>query len=339
MSGSITPPAAGAEASVGDLLGLLTAYQASAAVVAATRVGLFDALDPPADPAAVAARLGCDRGAIGSLLEALVGLGLVRVEAGGRYRTTEVAARLGRDGDLRLVVEKEAFFAAVWLDLAETVRTGRPRLEPWPVRLGREPEHAREFLAALVVLAELSGVDLVSLCGLAPGTRVVDLGGGLGSHAVPLARAGVDVVVVDLPQVVAWAGEAIESSEAALRDRIHWVGADLLAPEVLEVVGTGYDVALLSHVLHDLDDDGARVALGVAHASTRSGGSVVVVEIPGDAAPPTGPMFDLMMRVETPGRARSLRELHDLLGAVGFVEMREVPGVAPPQVVLQGLVP
>ena len=32
---------------------------------------------------------------------------------------------------------------------------------------------------------------------MAPGTRVVDLGAGLGMHAIPLARDGADVVAID----------------------------------------------------------------------------------------------------------------------------------------------
>ena len=182
-----------------DVIDMMTGYQPAAALTAAARLGVFDVLtDAPLPADAVAARLGTEPLATRALLDALTGLGLLGTDDGG-YTAAPVARRLGRDGDLRLIAEKEAFFAEAWLSLADSVRTGRPRLDPWRSRLAAEPEQVRRFLEALVVLARETGPDLTRLPGVGPGVRIADLGGGLGSYAVPLAAAGAPGTLVHLP--------------------------------------------------------------------------------------------------------------------------------------------
>ncbi|MBX6388803.1 MAG: methyltransferase domain-containing protein [Frankia sp.] len=335
--------------SVFDVLDLVTGYQGAAVVTAACRLGVFDALDAGPLPAPqVAARLGTDPSATRALLDALAGHGLLASEAGpvdagtgepgpseqtacaagdggGRwYRLTDDGRRLTADGDLRLVAVKEAFFARVWLGLADSIRAGRPRLAPWADRLAGDPEQARAFLRALVVLARETGLDVATLPGVTPGARVADLGGGLGSYALPLARAGAVVTLVDLPDVIAWADAELTGTAPEVRARITLTPADLLAPDAVARIGAGHDLVLLSHLLHEFADADAATVLGVAHAVTRPGGQVVVFELPGDPGPPPGvfgPMFDLMMRVETPGRARRRTELVALLRSAGLADV------------------
>lgn len=310
------------------VIDLMTGYQQAATLTAAARLGVFDLLaDQPIDAAGAADSLGTEPLATRALLDALVGLELVESSPDG-YRATPTAARLGHDGDLRLVAEKEAFFARHWLDLADSVRTGAPRLDSWRERLASDPEQARFFLRALVVLARETGPDLTAVDGLV-GESVVDLGGGLGAYATQLAAAGSRVTLVDLPEVTPWAELELMQAEPAVRDAIRVVATDLLGDEAPEAIGTDHDAVLLSHLLHDLDDTDALAALRRAAELTRSGGTVVVFELPGD--PPRdgqgafGPLFDLMMRVETPGRARRLDELADLMRAAGLTDVTVSP--------------
>ena len=72
------------------------------------------------------------------------------------------------------------------------------------------------------------------------------------------------------------------------------------------------------------DADAARVLAG-AREALRPGGVVVVVELPGDGPGSFGPLFDLMMQVETPGRARSVPELAAALTAAGMVDVQIAP--------------
>ncbi len=326
-----------------DAIDVMTSYQHAATLTAAARCGVFDVLaQRPLTWAETAEELGTDPSATRALLDALVGLGLLDTDGTtgtARYVVGPVAARLGADGDLRLVVEKEAFLARQWLELEASVRSGRPRMAPWRERLDADPGQVREFLAALLVLARETGPDLPGALGAGPGTRVADLGGGLGAYAVPFAAAGADVTLVDLPLVIQWAREDLAAQDAATRGRIELCAADLLAPDAEARIGAGHDVVLLSHLLHDLDDDDAAAALDLARRLTRPGGSIVVFELPGDPPGAFGPLFDLMMRVETPGAARRADELVALLVAAGCGDVAEVPGTGRPHLVLRGVVP
>ena len=58
------------------------------------------------------------------------------------------------------------------------------------------------------------------------------------------------------------------------------------------------------------------------NAVSPGSGRIVVFELPGDPPGAFGPMFDLMMRVETPGRARHLAELVALVEDAGFTDVR-----------------
>ncbi len=323
-----------------DTIDVMTSYQHAATLTAGARCGVFDALAGRSLTwSETAEELGTDPSATRALLDALVGLGLLELDAGERYRAGPVAARLGAGGDLRLIVEKEAFLARQWLDLAASVRSGRPQMAPWRERLSDDPDQVREFLAALVVLAHETGPDLAHLLDVGPDTTVADLGGGLGAYAVPLAAAGAHVTLVDLPPVIDWARDELTRQDPATVGRIRLCAADLLDELAVDLIGAGHDLVVLSHLVHDLDDVDAAAVLDLARRLTRPGGSVVVFELPGDPPGAFGPLFDLMMRIETPGAARRVDELVELLAAAGLAEIAEVPGTARPHVVLRGRVP
>ncbi|GAA2234887.1 acetylserotonin O-methyltransferase [Herbiconiux moechotypicola] len=358
-----------------DVLDILTGYQPAAALATAVRLGVFDAVlagagvadaDPDGRAGAASAVAGVDSGAgvsanevaerCGSapaatraLLDALVGLRLLAAADGPpderSYLPTPIAARLSRGGDLVDLVGKESYLAGEWQQLHRAVQSGTPTIAPWRARVADDPETARSFLRALVTLARLTGPDLAALPELTatmpPGARprhVVDVGGGLGSYAVPLAGAGASVTLVELPAVAAWAAE-----DTAATPGVTVLAADVLAdgePSLGVPAGTA-DAVLVSHLLHDLDDAAAALLLARARAALAPSGALVVLEIPGDAAGlpgAFGPLFDLMMQIETPGRARLAPELIRMLEAAGFVAVRSA-GVPAPNLVLVGEAP
>ncbi|WP_114424080.1 methyltransferase [Nocardioides houyundeii] len=333
-------PAGDGELGVFDVIDLMTGYQGAATLTAAARLGVFDLLvQGPRLTEEVSTLLELDPLATRALLDSLVGLHLLHVDD-DLYFVTPVAARLTHGGDLRLVAEKEAFFARAWLDLEESVRSGTPRLDPWASRLVSDPAQAREFLRALLVLADETGPDLARL--VSPGMRVADLGGGLGAYAVRLAAAGASVTVADLPLVAQWCAEEVPDRVAALGLGAEVAGlvtvrpVDLLAAEAASTLGAGYDVVLLSHLLHDLTDEDCHRVLSLAATILAPGGRVVVFELPGDPPGAFGPMFDLMMEVETPGRARRLSELVGLMTDAGLTGVAVDPAYSLPHGVVVG---
>ena len=119
---------------------------------------------------------------------------------------------------------------------------------------------------------------LVALVQVAPGTaggppQVVDVGGGSGTRAVPLAVHGCQVTVVDT-SVDALAILHRRAQDAGVEDRIGGVQAD--ADQLAGVVAPGTaDLVLCHHLLEEVDDP-ADVIRELALA-VRPGGHVSVL--------------------------------------------------------------
>jgi S-adenosylmethionine-dependent methyltransferase len=154
------------------------------------------------------------------------------------------------------------------------------------------------------------------LVGAGTPLRVLDVGGGSGMFAVPLARLGHDVTVVD-PSADALATLRRRADTAGVGTRVRGVQGDGdLLHEVLPAAGTGddgYDVALCHFVLEVVDDPAVTIR-EIARA-VRPGGQVSVatanragaVLTRALAGHPVEALALLEDRDPAPGRARPAR--------------------------------
>jgi 2-polyprenyl-3-methyl-5-hydroxy-6-metoxy-1,4-benzoquinol methylase len=102
---------------------------------------------------------------------------------------------------------------------------------------------------------------------------VLDCGGGSGSTAVPLARAGARVTVVDV-SADALATLRRRAAEAGVEDLVHAVQGDVEALAEL-VPPASFDLVVAHGVIEAVDHPAA--ALGGAAAAARPGGRVSVL--------------------------------------------------------------
>lgn len=110
-----------------DLLQLAQAFRISQAVGAALSLGVFDAAREPRTAAELAQAVDAPETALTLLLHALVGQGLLRGEADGRFRNSELATRRLARGpesyrDVLLAALADGY--AAWSTLADAVRAG-----------------------------------------------------------------------------------------------------------------------------------------------------------------------------------------------------------------------
>lgn len=106
-----------------------------------------------------------------------------------------------------------------------------------------------------------------------PGAMVIDLGGGSGTRAVPLAVLGCRVVVVD-SSIDALAILARRAADAGVAPRVDGVQAD--ADRLSTVVSPGQaDLVLCHHLLEELEDPAE--ALAAVVTALRPGGLVSVL--------------------------------------------------------------
>ncbi|SNR33852.1 Methyltransferase domain-containing protein [Blastococcus mobilis] len=171
------------------------------------------------------------------------------------------------------------------------------------------------------------------LVGAGSPLRVLDVGGGSGMFAVPLARLGHDVTVVD-PSADALATLRRRADTAGAGARVHAVQGDGdLLHEVLPVTddgaGTsdsGYDVALCHYVLEVVDDPA--VTLREIARALRPGGQVSIATVNragavlarAVAGHPVEALALLEDRDPAPGRARPARRRFTPADLLALVE-------------------
>jgi 2-polyprenyl-3-methyl-5-hydroxy-6-metoxy-1,4-benzoquinol methylase len=110
-----------------------------------------------------------------------------------------------------------------------------------------------------------------------PRLRVVDVGGGTGGFAVPLAQAGHDITVIDASPD-ALAALTRRAAEAGVADRVTALqgDADSFADLVAPIVASGGADVVLCHSVLEVVDSPAEVAAAIT-ATLRPGGAASVL--------------------------------------------------------------
>lgn len=312
-----------------DPLAMTTAYQRSALVAAAVETGVADAIAAEARSAdEVAEACGTHPAATRALLRALTSAGLTESSQQG-FRLSAEGAPLARSDprSLAQIVAKEWFFYRTWAGLPDTIRDGHARIPPWRERLADDPATALAFLRALDDLAARFAGELPGLAGLEGPCRLLDVGGGAGSHAAALAAAGsgIEATVLDLPEC-----------EPVLRERhpeLTFAAGDLDLPRFGRPEGESWDAVLLANILHDHPAERSARYVAEAAELLRPGGMLLVYEwLIGeeDPAPPQLAMFSLMMMVENEGgNTWTAEQVSEWISAAGLEDPEVQKGEGP----------
>jgi hypothetical protein len=325
------PPSAAA-------LRLVTAYQGSQAVITATKLGVADVLSRRAMTSReIAEATGTKPHMMHRLLRALAAYDVIEDCGDGTFKLTPVGDSLRADvpdtvRPIALLFGHDNFWQR-FANLAECVITGKNAyeilygLEGSFAYLETHPELARVFDDAMSAISAFTGPAAARAYDFAAIDRIVDVAGGHGRLLASVLKehAKLRGVLFDLPRVVEGAPSFLAKEGVAERCQV--VGGDMFVS-----VPQGGDVYMLSHVIHDWDDEHSIKILQACRRAMSPAAKLIILDrvMPEQVRPDLiaqgNVRVDLvMMTGTTGGRERTATEFQTILNAADFRLQRVIP--------------
>lgn len=286
-------------------------------ILTANDVRLFDLLEGRGLTAAAAARaLKADLRASEIILDALAAIGLLKKD-GGRYANQSVASKhlvSGKPGYQGDILRHYSSLWDNWSGLTRVLKTGKPN------RVSRD--HTA-FIMGMHNLASPKVEEVLQAIPLAGVRRVLDLGGGPGTYSMAFAKKGMDVTLMDYPETLKIARRVV--GDAVPRGKVRFLAGDFTRDEI----GSGYDLVLISQILHAYGVAECLSMLKRCRAALTPGGRVVVHEFLLEetrTSPLPGAIFSVNMLVNTAaGRTYTAGEIGSWLKKAGFKDITLKP--------------
>lgn len=307
----------------------LQGFRGARVLLSAIELDLFTAVGMGATADAVARDRSLDPRATAIVLNALVGLGFLEKRGDEFVNSAEGIATLcaGGERDARAALTHSVHMWDRWSRLTEITRSGKG--ESAEQRAKRPAGSTEVFIAAMHRHSTSRAASLVSALDLRGVRTVLDVGGGSGGFAIALAAAnpGVTVTVLDLPDVTRLTRQYIE--RAGMSERVVTRDGDILKDESF---GVGYDVVLISSVLHIFSPERCREILRKASRALAPGGRVAIWEFLLDesrVSPLPAALFAVNMLTATEGgNSYTVGDYSSWLreSGLGSIESRRVEG-------------
>jgi hypothetical protein len=323
---------------------MINAYQVSQAICVAAQLGIADLLKDGVKSSEELAQLtGVDRQSLYRLLRSLASFGVFAEYGNEYFGLTPLAATLQTDSPDSVrawaIMSGEKWHWELWGNLIESVKTGKtaveytfgkPNIFEYFVQDSQAGDH---FDQAMTNLASLNNSAIATGYDFSGISKLVDVGGGYGSHLTTILKSypSIKGVLFDQPSVIAGAKEFIAENGLAQR-------CELVAGDFFQSVPAGGDAYLLKTVIHDWDDDRAIQILKHCRRAMVNHSKLLLVEavIPPGNTPYFGKLLDLEMLTTSGGRERTEEEYRTLFTAAGF-KLTKVFATASPWKVIEAV--
>jgi 2-polyprenyl-3-methyl-5-hydroxy-6-metoxy-1,4-benzoquinol methylase len=284
-------------------------FRASRVILTANNLRVFENIGKGRTADDLASALKTDPRATEILLDAVASLGLLR-KSGRTYRLTPLAKRFllasspWYQGDM---LRHADTLWKNWSGLDAVVRTGMPN------RTGTRDHGV--FIKAMHNNAMMRASDVIKALDLRGVKKALDLGGGPGTYGIELTKKGITVTLFDLPDTLEVAKDRIRRSGAT--------GITFRCGDFhIDDIGSGYDLALLSQVLHSHRPIENLALLNKVFNALSLGGKIAIHEFKlneDHASPVPGALFSVNMLVNTTaGRSYTPREMKGWMKKAGF---------------------
>jgi hypothetical protein len=260
------------------------------------------------------------------LLHAGVALGLLK-KRDRRFFHSELSSRfLTAHSPESLVhwIRVMGRWAEAWSRLGVAIRTGAP-VESQALRLGKDPRYLEDFILGMHEYAQRTSDDVAAALALDGARRLVDVGGGAGTYSIALCRRHPELHarILDLEPVLPFTRALLQAH--TLEQRIDTGVVDYRNDRF----GEGFDVVLLSNVLHQESPAVCQSVLARARAALGGGGKVIVHGHFLDEGR-TSPTFTTLHNLSAfalwqGGRSYTVSEMMRMVGEAGFIDVASAP--------------
>jgi SAM-dependent methyltransferase len=207
--------------------------------------------------------------------------------------------------------------------MRQVLETGRPANwaaaksgKEWATAM-EQAGFAESFTAAMNSRGTYLAHGLIKAVDLRGSHRLLDIGGGSGIYAIKIVQnqPGLKAAVFEKPPVDKAARYSVNKFE--LSDRIKIIAGDVFKDKL----PGGYDIHLISHVLHDWDWPEVRAILKNSYTSLEPGGKIILHDAHINRRK-TGPVsvaeYSVLLMFLSEGKCYSIKEMGGVLTETGF---------------------
>jgi ubiquinone/menaquinone biosynthesis C-methylase UbiE len=302
----------------------LSYFQKSRILLSAIELDIFPTLSAPVSAEDLAAHFDYNVGATQRLLNALVAMGVLRLDD-GRYRLDDGLSDALGEGPTSVIpmLKHRARLWRVWSSLTDVVKTGKthyelhePDFDHW--------EGLPAFTRAMAVGGRRMAGHTIEALDLDGVKSVLDIGGGPGIYAIEFCKALPDVRVRLLDQVGVQDVASEFIRDAGFQENISFYSGDALDVDVDDVVSSGqFDLVFMSNLIHAMSPGQIQELFRRCAGWAAPGGRIVVKDFFLDdtrTSPENAAIFSINMLVGTPdGNSYTWSETEEWLRAAGDV--------------------
>jgi len=323
-----------------QLIQMATGAWVSKMLHAAATLELADQLaGGPKNAAELAVPMHAHAASLHRLMRALAGVGILAEQPGQRYALTTLgeALKTGAPGSARAAVLTFGGQAveSAWDHTVYSIQTGKTGFEkaqgmPLFKYLAQHPEAASLFNETMVGFHGQEPPAVAAAYDFSTFKTIADVGGGTGNllAAILTRYSNPRGVLFELPHVAAAAPALFKAR--GVSDRVTIETGDFF-----KTVPADGDAYVLSHIIHDWDEDQCLAILSHIRKAMNSAGRLLIVEmvLPEGDTPHPGKTLDILMLVASGGQERTEAEYRTLLSKASFRLTRAVPTNSPVSVV------
>jgi O-methyltransferase len=207
---------------------------------------------------------------------------------------------------------------------AKTGKTGFEQAFDAPIFewLGKHPEQAALFNDTMMGFHGREPAAVAEAYDFSAFKTVADIGGSTGNMLATILSKYPQLhgILFDLPHVAAKASALFEQRGVATRVRIE-------GGSFFERIPSGADAYLMSHIIHDWNEEQCLTIFGHCRRAMRPDGRLLIVEmvLPEGDAPHPGKFLDMVMLTAPGGEERTPSQYRALLERSDFRMTRVVP--------------